>query len=305
VLAFIARRAISSAFMILLVSLVVFSLAHLSGDPVRVMLGAETTAEQIAELRHALGLDRPLPVQYLNFLSRAIRGNIGRSLYYRQDALSLVLERMPATIELGTVSMLFALLVAIPTGILSALRPHSWIDFVSRLTSIIGQAFPAYWVGIMLIIFFAVRIHWFPVGGRGTLAHVVLPAVTLGLWPMARISHVLRASMIEVLRQDYVRTARGKGLPEHAVIVRHVLRNALIPVVTVIGLTFGTILGGTVVTEFVFTWPGLGRLVLEAITNRDFPLIQAIVLVTSTIFVLINFLVDVMTVWLDPRIRMR
>lgn len=300
---FITRRAISSLLMIFLVSTVVFGLTHLSGDPVRVILGAETTLEQIEAMRHELGFDRPLYVQYFDFMGRAVRGDLGQSLYYREDTLGLVAERLPATLELTGVAMLFALLISIPAGILAAVYQNSWIDFFSRLIAIIGQSFPAYWVGIMLIIFFAVRFQWLPPGGRGTPAHLLLPAITLGLWPMAQISRVLRASMIETLRQDYIRTATGKGLSRQAVIIRHAFRNALIPTVNIIGLTIGLLLGGAVITEFVFSWPGLGRLALEAITNRDFPLVQAIVLVASIAFVAINFAIDIVIGWLDPRIR--
>jgi len=291
--------------MLFLVAVTVFMLGHLTGDPVRLMVPDLATEEDIAILRHTLGLDRPLPVQFADFLLHAVQGDLGTSLRYRQPALGLVLERMPATAELSTAAMVIALVVAIPSGIVSATRRGSWADSLTSVVSVVGQSMPAFWIGIMLIILFAVELRVLPAAGRGDAGSLVLPAITLGLWPMARIARVLRSSILEVLHEDYVRTARAKGLGDRVVLVRHVMRNASIPVVTVTALTFGTILGGTVITESVFAWPGVGRLALEAIYNRDFPLMQATVFVVASIFVVINFALDLAYVWLDPRIRLR
>ena len=291
--------------MLLLVALTAFLLAHLTGDPVRLMVPEDATERQIAELRHALGLDRSLVVRFTDYLAHALRGDLGPSLRYRKPTLSLILERMPATVELSTAAMAVALLIAIPAGIISAARPGSLLDTVTSTASVAGQALPPFWIGIMLIVLFAVQLGWLPAAGRGGLKHLCLPAITLGLFPMARLTRILRSSLLEVLQEDFIRTARAKGLAELRVLVRHGLRNASIPVLTVAGLTYGNILGGTVITESVFAWPGVGRLALEAVYNRDFPLVQAIVLVVAGIFVLINLLVDLAYGWLDLRIRLR
>ncbi len=301
---FIIRRLLLTVFMLFLVCLTVFMLAHLTGDPVRLMVPDQATEADIERLRNALGLDRPLPVQFVDFIGNAVRGDLGTSLRYRQPALQLVMERMPATAELSAAAMVIALVVAIPAGVVSATRRGSWIDSLTSVISVVGQSLPAFWIGLMLIIVFAVHLRVVPAAGRGDPGSLILPAVTLGLWPMARIARVLRSSILEVLHEDYVRTAYSKGLSERAVLGRHVLRNASIPVVTVTALTFGSLLGGTIITESVFAWPGVGRLALEAINNRDFPLIQATVFVVAAIFVVINFALDLIYVWLDPRIRL-
>lgn len=302
---FILRRLGMTLLMLFLVALTVFLLGHLTGDPVRLMVPDEATEQEMAMLRRELGFDRPLPVQFLDFLTHAVQGDLGRSLRYRKPALALVLERMPATVELSTMAMIIALLVAIPAGIISAPRPGSFVDAVTSTASTIGQALPPFWIGIMLIILFAVQLRWLPAAGRGDFGSLILPGITLGLWPMARLARVLRSSLLDVLQQDFVRSARAKGVADRGVLLRHVLRNASIPVVTVAGLTYGSILGGTVITESVFAWPGVGRLALEAVYNRDFPLVQATVLVVACIFVVINFMLDLIYVWLDPRVRLR
>lgn len=301
---FLVRRLFATLFMLLLVALTVFSLGHLTGDPVRLMVPDTATETEMADLRHELGLDRPLYIQFGDFVAHAMRGNLGTSLRYRKPTLALVLARLPATIELSIAAMVIALFVAIPSGIVSALRPGSWSDGMTSVISVMGQALPAYWTGIMLIILFAVHLGWLPAEGRGGIDSLVLPSITLGLWPMARIARVLRSSVLDVLHEDFVRTARAKGAAERSVLLRHVLRNASIPAVTMVALTFGIILGGTVITESVFAWPGVGRLALEAVYNRDFPLVQATVLVVSVIFVFLNLLLDLGYSVLDPRIRL-
>ncbi len=303
-LPYLANRLISAIAMVVIVSIVVFTVTRLSGDPVRLMLPIEASNQDVEELRRRLGFDRPLPVQYVDFFARALRGDLGDSLRYRQPALTVIVDRLPATATLAASAMAVALLVAVPAGILSATHRGGGIDGVSRAISLLGQALPAYWVGIMLIIVFAVQLRWLPAAGSGSPAHVVLPAVTLGLWPMARIARVLRSSLLESLGADYVRTARAKGLPERHVILLHALRNALLPAVTVIGLSFGIIFGGAIVTETVFAWPGVGRLLLDAVSQRDYPLVQAIVLMFAVLFLVVNLVVDLLYGVLDPRVRL-
>lgn len=302
---FVIRRLLMTAVMLFLVMLTAFLLAHLTGDPVRLMVPEDASERQIAELRHELGLDRPLPVLFAEYVTHALRGDLGPSIRYRKPTLSLILERLPATVELSSAAMAIALVIAVPIGIISAVRPGSVLDAVTSTAAIVGQALPPFWIGIMLIVLFAVHLGWVPAAGRGGLGHLVLPAITLSLFPMARLARVLRSSLLDVLHEDYIRTARAKGLAERRVIVRHGLRSACIPLLTVAGLTYGSILGGTVITESVFAWPGVGRLALEAVYNRDFPLVQAIVLVVASMFIFINLFVDVAYGWLDPRIRLR
>jgi len=305
VVTFLSRRVLMTVLLLFLVVLVTFCLGHLTGDPVRLMVPDWATQADIETVRHTLGLDRPLYVQFAEYIRRALQGDLGMSLRYRTPAASLALSRLSATVELSVAAMLIAIAVAVPSGILSGIHAGSWIDGVTSVVSVAGQALPAYWIGIMLIILFSVRLGLFPAAGRSGLSSLVLPSVTLGIWPMARIALVLRSSILEVLREDYVRTARAKGAPARTVLFRHVLRNASIPAFTMTALTFGIMLGGTVITESVFAWPGIGRLALEAVYNRDFPLVQAIVLIVSVIFVIINLFVDLAYSVLDPRIRMR
>jgi peptide/nickel transport system permease protein len=300
---YLAQRLGSAIVTLLVVSVVVFIVTRLSGDPVRLMLPIEASNEEVARFRERLGLDRPLPIQYIEFLGRALTGDLGQSLRYQQPALRVIIERLPATAALAGAAMAIALLIALPAGVLSAARRGGVLDACARGLALVGQAVPAYWLGIMLIIVFAVQLRWLPAAGAGTPAHVVLPAITLGLWPTARISRVLRASLIEALNGDYVRTARAKGLREHRVVL-HALRNALLPAVTVIGLSFGIVFGGAIITETVFAWPGVGRLLLDAVSQRDYPLVQAIVLVFAVMFLTINLLVDLVYGVLDPRVRL-
>ncbi len=302
---FVIRRLLTTAVMLFLVTLTAFMLAHLTGDPVRLMVPEDATERQIAELRHELGLDRPLPVLFAEYVTRALRGDLGPSIRYRKPTVSLILERLPATVQLSSAAMVIALVVAIPGGIISAVRPGSLLDAVTSTATIVGQALPPFWIGIMLIVLFAVHLGWVPAAGKGGLGHLVLPAITLSLFPMARLARVLRSSLLDVLQEDYIRTARAKGLAELRVVLRHGLRSACIPLLTVAALTYGSILGGTVITESVFAWPGIGRLALEAVYNRDFPLVQAIVLVAASMFIFINLFVDLAYGWLDPRIRLR
>jgi ABC-type dipeptide/oligopeptide/nickel transport system permease component len=279
-----------------------FFFIHLSGDPVLLMLPGDASDQEIEELREQLGFNDPLYVQYVRFASKAIRGDFGESLYYHVPVMELVIERLPASLELAVAAMVFALVLAVPIGIISAVRRGSMLDMGSMLGALLGLSMPHFWLGIMLMLLFSVHLGWLPTSGRGTMAHLIMPAVSLGLSLMAMFARLTRSVMLEVLSLDYIRTARAKGLREEIVISKHALKNALIPLVTVAGMQFGFLIGGTVIIETVFAWPGLGRLVIQAIFSRDYPLVQAIVFVLSLLFVGMNLLVDILYVYLDPQI---
>ena len=285
------------------VSLVVFALVHLSGDPVLLMVSSDAPADVVAATRHALGFDRPLYEQYARYVTRAAQGDLGTSLRSSRPVAALIMERLPATVELTFAALLIAVAIAVPAGIISAVKRGSAIDRLAMVGAVAGQAVPIFWLALLLIAFFGVRLRWFPVYGTGSLAHLVLPAVSLSTIILGRLARLVRSSMLEVLGQDYVRTARAKGLAEPRVLGAHALKNAAIPIVTLLGLQFAQLLGGAVVTETIFAWPGIGRLVVEAIFNRDFPVVQGVVLVVSLIFVAVNMLVDLAYAALDPRIR--
>ncbi len=285
------------------VSLVVFGLVHLSGDPVLLMVSSDAPPDVVATTRHALGFDRPLHRQFTDYVTRAARGDLGVSLRSSLPVGTLIRERLPATVELTVAALLIAVAVAIPAGIVSAVKRGSALDRLAMVGAVAGQAVPIFWLALLLIAFFGVYLRWLPVFGRGSLAHLVLPAVSLSTVILGRLARLVRSSMLEVLGQDYVRTARAKGVGEVRVLTGHALKNAAIPIVTLLGLQFAQLLGGAVVTETIFAWPGIGRLVVEAIFNRDFPVVQGVVLVVSLIFVAVNLLVDLAYVALDPRIR--
>ena len=290
-LAYVLRRLLQSLLVLLGVSVIVFGLLHLTGDPTRLLLPLEAREEDVRQLRALLGLDDPLAVQYLRFLSRAVRGDFGLSFKHQVPALTLILQTLPATLELTAAGLGLALAVAVPAGILAALRRNSLLDAICSVGVLMGQAMPVYWLGLLLIMVFAVGLGWFPAAGRDGLASLVLPATALGAFSMARIARMARSGMLEVLAQDYVRTARAAGVRAFVVTYKYALKNAAIPLVTIVGLEFGILLGGAVITETIFAWPGVGRLAVDAIFSRDYPLVQAIVAMLSTLFVLIN-LVD-------------
>ena len=285
------------------VTAVAFVLLYLTGDPSQALLPPEATEATRAAFRHAYGLDQPLPLQYLHYLSRLVQGDFGRSFAYNQPALQVVLGRLPATIELSSTALLIALALALPAGIISAVKRNSVFDRMAMGVVLLGQSIPTFWLGMLMILIFAVNFHWLPVSGRGSLAQLVLPSVTLAMWLAALLARLTRSGMLDVLSQDYVRTARAKGLAEWAVTTRHALRNTLVPIITVLGLQIGALLGGAVMTETVFAWPGVGTLVLESILKRDYPVVLAALILVATGFVLINLLVDVMYCYLDPRVR--
>ena len=301
---YLGRRLCWAALVLVGITLGVFLVVHLSGDPTALYVGPEGTKADYELIRAALGFDRPLPEQYGRFLLRALHGDFGRSLRHRQPTLPLVLARFPATLELAGAAMALAALVAIPLGILSALRRDSLIDTSAMMFALSGQCMPTFWLGILLILIFGVNLRWVPVyGGEGILT-LVLPAVTLGVWAAARTARITRSSLLEVLPQDFLRTARAKGVGEGAVILRHALRNGAIPIVTAFGLELGNLLGGAVVTEAVFAYPGVGRLAVEAVVNKDVPLIQAVVFTVAALLITLNLVIDLAYMALDPRVRL-
>ena len=302
---FVLRRLVQSLVVLLGVSFVVFFILHLTGDPAAVLLPPEASADDIRRFREAMGFDDPFLVQYARFLSGALQGDFGKSIRHGEPAFGLVLERMPATFELAGAALLIALVLSIPAGIVSAVRRNTMVDYVSTVFALLGQSMPTFWLGIMLILFFSVSLNLLPSSGRGTLEHLILPAVTLGLFTTARITRLTRSGMLEVLNQDYIRTARAKGVSDPPVVWKHALKNAAIPIVTIVGIELGTLLGGSVITETIFAWPGVGRLSVQAIYNRDYPVVQASVFLLATTFVLVNLFVDLIYTYLDPRIRLR
>jgi peptide/nickel transport system permease protein len=300
---YLIRRLGRAIFALWGISTIVFIVLRLSGDPAVLLLPQEASVEDVIRLRHDLGLDDPLLLQYLRFLGNAIVGDFGESLRHREPAMALVRAHLWATAELSFAAFLIAAVVAMPSGILAAVKPHSLYDHAVMTLTLIGQSAPTFWIGIMLILAFGLELRWFPIGGRGTLAHLIMPALTLGAFAMASIARLTRSAMLEVLCLDYINTARAKGLSNSHVIWKHALKNAAIPVVTIMGLQFGALLGGAVVTETVFSWPGIGRLAIQGIYNRDYPVVQASVCITAAFFVVINFVVDLLYTMLDPRIR--
>jgi peptide/nickel transport system permease protein len=303
--AYLIRRLLQSGLVLLGVSVVVFLILHLTGDPALLLLPPDATAEDVVRFRQQMGFDAPVGVQYLRFLKGALQGNFGDSLRHGEPAMMLVVERLPATFELAGAALLIAICLAIPAGIVSAVKRNTLVDYVSTVCALLGQAMPTFWLGIMLILVFSVELGWLPSSGRGDVQHLVLPAITLGLFTTARITRLTRSGMLEVLGQDYIRTARSKGVGEPPVVWKHALRNASIPILTIIGIELGTLLGGSVITETIFAWPGVGRLSVQAIFNRDYPVVQAAVFLLASTFVIVNFLVDVTYTYLDPRIRFR
>jgi ABC-type dipeptide/oligopeptide/nickel transport system permease component len=303
VLEFVTRLLLHTALVTLGVVTLVFVALRLSGDPAATMLPGDASVDELRHLRRTLGLDQPLPVQYLGFLSGAVRGDFGESFRHQQPAFGLVLERLPATLELAFAALVLAVVVALPLGIVAALYRGRAIDMLAMGFAVVGQATPYFWMGIMLILVVSVELGWLPTSGRGGWTHLILPAVTLGTHFAASLARLTRTSMLEVLGQNFVTTARAKGLGEPRVVLAHALKNAAVPVVTLIGLQFGMLLGGAVVTETIFAWPGVGRLAVQSIFVRDYPVVQAGVLVLALVFVAINLGVDLLYGTLDPRIR--
>lgn len=304
---YIANRIAQLVPVLFLISVIVFGVLHaLPGDPAELILqGAEGGAppERLAELRRNMGLDDPLITQYLRFVGGALIGDFGESIRFRTPVMGLILDRMWYTVELAIAGLIVALLIGVPLGMIAAVRQNSWIDAAAMSLAYVGASMPIFFFGLVLILFFAFTLSWFPPAGAEGWSSLVLPAITLGFVSAGLISRLVRSSMIEVLGEDYIRTSRAKGLSERLVLWRHGLKNALIPVVTMVGLTFGGMLAGAVVTETVFSRPGLGRLVVSAILTKDYPLVQGCVLFLSVLYLTVNLIVDILYAWLDPRIR--
>lgn len=301
---YIVHRLVASVVTLVGVSLIVFVMVRLlPGDPARVIAGLLASEQDVARMRSQLGLDEPFYVQYGRFLMRALRGDLGRSARTSEPVLRELLARLPATLKLAVLSTLLAALFGILGGVGAATRPYSSIDYLVSLGSLFGVSMPVYWLGLLLIIVFAVQLNWLPAAGSDAPGSVILPSLTLASFSVALVARMTRASMLEVLGQEYVRTARAKGLRELVVVYRHGLRNASIPIITAVGLQFGALLGGAVLTETVFGWPGLGLLLVDSIFARDYPMVQGIVLLFSSMFIATNFLVDLSYVAIDPRIH--
>jgi peptide/nickel transport system permease protein len=329
---YLIKRLVLTIPVLLGVSIIVFSIIQIiPGDPIQYMFsGTGATLEQREAMRHALGLDRPLPVQYINYVFNAIRGDFGQSIQFNQPVSEVILERMPATVEFSITTLLIAIIVAFPAGIIASVKRNSIFDYMVMTGATLGISLPTFWVGILLIMLVAVNLHWLPSYGRisygvhlervtgfylidslltwnipalkDALIHLILPSLTLGIAMSTFITRLVRSSMLEEIGKDYVRTARAKGLPERIVLLRHVLPNALIPVITLIGLKFGALLSGTVVAEVIFAWPGIGRLVIQAIYSRDYPVVQGVILFFTLIYLTINIVTDALYVLVDPRI---
>jgi peptide/nickel transport system permease protein len=302
-LGFLLRRSGVAALVALTVSLVCFLLVNLSTDVATAMAGEGATAEAIDTIRHQYGLDRPLPVQYLEWLGKAAVGDFGDSLYFRTPVSALVAERLPVTLGLGAAAIGFALLLSVPLGVVAALRPNSWLDRLTLTIAVIGQAMPTFWFALLMMFFFGVTLKVLPISGSDTWQHFVLPAIALGYYATPAIMRLTRSGMLEVLGSDYIRTARAKGLRPASVLFKHALRNALAPVVALAAVQLGFMLGGSVVIETVFALHGLGYLAWESIAHNDFPVVQAIVLLISLFYIVLTLLADLANAWLDPRVR--
>ncbi len=300
---FVSRRLLQAAVVVFLALTAVFSLQFLAGDPVKLFLPTDTTTKQIEEFRELLGLNDPWPVQYARFMRGALRGDFGNSLRQGEPALRLVLERFPATLSLSGVAMLLSLVIAIPVGVISAARRNSWFDHLGIGATVLGQAIPGFWLGLMLIYVFAVWLNILPTSGRGTWLHYIMPSITLAAFVAARFARLTRSMMLDVLGQDYIRTARAKGLAPPRVLYKHALKNASLPIVTLLALQLGQLLGGAVITETIFAWPGVGRFLVQALLNRDFPVVLVGVFLTAVLYSLLNLLADMAYAWLNPRIR--
>lgn len=286
------------------VTFIVFGIMHLTpGSPAKIKLGEKATPEAIEALEKEMGLDKPFIVQYVKYVKNAVQGDFGRSYQSNRVVFDEVLSRFPATLKLAVAAMVIAIVIGIPAGIISATKQYTLIDSVTMVLALIGVSMPVFWLGLMLILIFSVKLGWLPSSGAATWSHLILPAVTLGLSSTAIITRMTRSSMLEVIRQDFIRTARAKGVPERTVINKHALRNALIPVVTVIGLQFGSLLGGAVLTESVFSWPGVGKLMIDSIKKQDTPVILACIIFIAITFSVVNLAVDILYAFIDPRIK--
>ncbi|MCA1667181.1 MAG: ABC transporter permease [Thermomicrobia bacterium] len=299
--AYIANRLLQTVVVIVGISMIAFTITYLVGDPLAVLLPLDAPKEQRDVFRHALGLDQSLPMQYYHFVARVATGNFGDSYVIHKPAYQLIVERMPATLLLTFSGLLVALMIAVPLGILAAYHKNSWIDNLSTVIAVAGSAMPIYWLGLMLIILFGVRLRWLPPSGYGSWRNLIMPAFTLGVFLAPITMRLVRSGMLDTLSQDYIRVARAKGLTERAVLARHALKNVMIPVISVLGLQFGQLLGGAIVTETTFAWPGVASQAVSSIQNQDRPVVQAAVMILATLICLVNLGVDILVAFLDPR----
>lgn len=301
--AYFVRRMLASVGVILaMIFLVMLILDIVPGDPAALMLGENATQEMVEELRHQLGLDKPLLVRYMDYLWKLLHGDLGRSVREMAPVSQLIGDTWPATLKLTTAAMFLTFVVGVPLGLISGAKPGSWLDHSSRIMSLLGLCMPVFWIGLVLMFFFSLQLGLFPVGGIGSLRHLVLPAVTLSAYTVATLARMTRSSLMEVMGEDYIRTARAKGLAYSMVVWGHAFRNALIPIITVFGMQVGQLMGGAILTETVFAWPGLGRLMVGAILERDYPLLQGTILIFAGSYILINFLVDLSYGLIDPQV---
>jgi len=304
-LGFLGSRLARAFVALWLVSTVVFVVMRLSGDPVPLLLPPDAPRSEIFRVRAELGLDRPMIVQYGVFLAHVVRGDFGRSIHFRQPAMQVVAGYLPASLELALTAFVVAALIAVPIGLISAIRRNTLIDHITMGIALVGQSAPTFFLGILFILVLSLQVGWFPTSGRGDWRHLVLPALTLGAFAMASIARLTRSAVLEVLRADFVRTARAKGVSEFFVVGKHTLRNAALPIITITGLQLGQLLAGAVVTETVFAWPGIGRLAIQSIYNRDYPVVQCTVFLSALVFIVVNFVIDLLYGVLDPRLRTR
>jgi ABC-type dipeptide/oligopeptide/nickel transport system permease component len=301
---FIVRRLITAVFVALTVSVIGFSLLHLSGDVAQRLAGDDARPAQIAEVAHRYGLDQPIYVQYVTWARNALTGDLGRSLFTNESVAEMIGQRLGVTVQLAVMSIIFAVVVAIPLGVLAAVRSNTWLDRTALGLAVFGQAVPSFWLGLILIVTFGVTLQWFPITGSDTLANFVLPTATLGLTVMPSFMRLTRSGMLDVLEADYIRTARAKGLSPGSVVFKHALRNAVLPVVSLIAVSLGLLLGGSVIVESVFALNGIGFLAFQSILRGDFPVVQSIVVFISFVYIVLTFLADLVNAWLDPRLHL-
>ena len=302
-LSYIVRRLLLVIVVVWGAATLAFGLLYLSGDPVNLLLPLDASEEARQEMRHAYGFDQPIYVQYARYLYKLTHGDFGTSLRSEEPALGLVLQRMGPTLLLAGWGLLFAVAFGVPAGVLAAVRKGSFVELITMTFALLGQSVPVFWLGLMLILIFGLKLHWLPISGAGSWKHLVLPVITVGTFVTASIARLTRSGVIQELRSDHVRTARAKGLSGRVVVYKHALRNAAIPVVTIIGLQLGALLSGAVITETIFAWPGIGRFVLIAVSQRDFPVVQTTVVVFALMLAFVNLIVDLTYLWLDPRVR--
>lgn len=303
-LSYLIKRLISTIPVLIGISLLLFFMLRLlPGDPAQVLAGQMATPDEIENIRQQLGLDRPIYEQYAAYLSRLVRFDLGRSARTQNPVTQEIWARLPNTLLLAVIAILLACLFGIPAGIISAVKPYSWIDYLVTTSALFGMSMPVFWLGLMLVVLFSIVLKWLPAGGTGSWQHVVLPSITLAAFVVAFIARMTRSTMLETLSQDFTTTARSKGLQERVVVIKHAFKNAMIPIITVVGLQFGLLLGGAVLTETVFAWPGLGRLIVDSILARDYPVIQGTILIFGLLYIMVNLAVDLIYALVDPRIR--